>query len=201
MNMDKIGEILDFWFDNVEMTEESLFTRIEFWFKGGEEVDKLIRDRFEDEIHNAASGLYKDWESTPEGMLALIILLDQFPRNIYRDTPESYEFDLLALDICLKGLEKKMDRRLNLIERTFFYLPLEHSESLDLQKRSVREFKNLLDEAPAEIKKPFEVFYDFAVRHLKVIEKFGRFAHRNDILARQSTPEELTFLSSPQAPF
>jgi uncharacterized protein (DUF924 family) len=199
--MDKMNEILDFWFDNVEPTKESLLKREEFWFKGGEEVDNLIRGRFEDDIHNAAAGQYKGWEETPKGMLALIILLDQFPRNIYRNTPESYEFDPLALDLCLKGLEKEMDRQLELIERVFFYLPLEHSESLDLQNRSVREFKTILDLTPPEIKEPFELFHDFAVRHLGVIEQFGRFPHRNEILDRPSTSAERTFLTSPSAPF
>jgi len=126
--------------------------------------------------------------------LALILLLDQFPRNIYRDTPGMYRFDKRARALCVGGLEISIDARLRLIQRVFFYLPLEHSESADDQAWCVDLMRGLARETPQDQQNVFEDFVGYAEAHKKVIDRFGRFPHRNAILGRDSSREEIEFL-------
>jgi uncharacterized protein (DUF924 family) len=127
--------------------------------------------------------------------LALIILTDQFPRNIYRDTARAFSCDSKALTWCLEGVHGRSDRELRPIERVFFYLPLEHAESREHQAKSVECFSELAASVPMEQRSTFEEYLDFAMRHRDIIDRFGRFPHRNNILRRESTPEELAFLT------
>jgi len=131
----------------------------------------------------------------------LILLTDQFPRNMYRDSPQAFAYDAKALAWCLEGLKQQFDRHLRPIERVFFYLPLEHAESLEHQERSVEKFRELLDEADERRKNVFAEYLDLAVRHRNIIARFGRFPHRNRILGRESTGEELAFLKEPGSSF
>ncbi len=195
----RIEEILHFWFGDLQTI--NLEERIELWFGGSEETDRLIRDKFGPDLLRAISGELAHWEETPRGSLALIILLDQFSRNIYRNTPRAFAQDEMALGICLRGMDQGKDLALDLLERVFFYLPMEHSEDLEIQRKSVKAFESLVKAAPPEMKKTFESFLDYAVRHYIIIEKFGRFPHRNEILGRASTPEELEFLTQPGSSF
>ena len=126
--------------------------------------------------------------------MALILLLDQFPRNIYRDTPGMYRFDKRARALCVGGLEISIDARLRLIQRVFFYLPLEHSESADDQAWCVDLMRGLARETPQDQQNVFEDFVGYAEAHKKVIDRFGRFPHRNAILGRDSSREEIEFL-------
>ncbi len=138
---------------------------------------------------------------TPRGRLALILLLDQLPRAIYRGTPRAFEKDDKALGLAREGLQLKMDHHLRYIERLFFLLPLEHAEDLDAQQQSVRRFLELEAEVAPPLRPAFGGFVEYAVRHRDVIERFGRFPHRNEILGRESTAEEEAFLKEPGSSF
>ncbi|MBI3015983.1 MAG: DUF924 domain-containing protein [Candidatus Tectomicrobia bacterium] len=189
-----------FWFGEAG-DRERIADRIRFWFQGGEGVDRAIQTEFAGDVERAAAGRLDRWKESARGRLALIILLDQFSRNIYRDTPGAFANDAQARELCLEGLRTGVDRDLGTFERAFFYLPLEHSEDIALQERSVRCFQELLDGVGPEWKETFSSFLDYAVRHRDVVKRFGRFPHRNEILGRASTPEETEFLRQPGSSF
>ncbi len=196
-----VEEILGFWFGEASSDAHPAPERLRFWFNGGEEADRMIRERYALIVERAGRGEFDSWKETPRGALALIVLLDQFPRNIYRNSPDAYTHDPKALACCLTGLESKHDEALALMERAFFYLPLEHAEDLQMQERSVALFARLLAQAPPVLKEVCDSFYDYAVRHRDVIDRFGRFPHRNRILGRESTVEETEFLKEPGSSF
>jgi uncharacterized protein (DUF924 family) len=165
------------------------------------EVDDEIQARFESLLQSAAEGELDAWSTTPRGRLALILLTDQFPRNMYRDTPGMYDYDAQARALCIDGLQRGDDRELRPIERVFFCLPLEHSENLDHQAWCVDLMRTLAREAPAEWQGTFEEFVDYAEAHCRIIDRFGRFPHRNAILGRRSSAEEREFLKQPGSSF
>ncbi|WP_279495886.1 DUF924 family protein [Aeromonas veronii] len=172
------------------------------WWGKSSETDALLASRFGELVEAAAKGSLAHWADTPSGRLALILLLDQLPRNIHRGTPAAFARDPLARDLCLKGLSIGADKSLSPLERVFFYLPLEHAESREQQARSVALFEALTaEQAGTPAQATFAGFADFARRHQVIIERFGRFPHRNDILGRTSTPEEATFLQQPGSGF
>jgi len=160
------------------------------WYKKDDAFDAEIRDRFEPAHHAAARGEYADWaesaEGAPEGSLALLILLDQFPRNIYRDSAHAFAADGLAVRIAVRAIDAGHDRATPMPMRIFFYMPLEHSEGLGLQARSCALF-----EAAGNGE-----YLRYAILHRDIIARFGRFPHRNACLGRVSTPEEIEFLAS-----
>lgn len=196
-----MDSILNFWFGDLSGADAVPPERFRLWFAGEEETDRLVRDRFEADLSRAMDGEYDHWPETPRGALALIILLDQFSRHIHRDTPGAYACDPKALDICRAALAHDQDRSLSIVERAFFYLPLEHSEDSDMQELSVRLFRRLLEESPEGMKKMCESFLDYAERHRVIIKRFGRFPHRNAALGRQTTTEERAFLQEPGSSF
>lgn len=171
------------------------------WWSKNEAVDREIRTRFETGTIAAGKGALDDWAQTPRDILALILLTDQFPRNMYRNRPESFSFDPIALHWALFALEHGMAAELRPLERVFIYLPLEHAESITLQNRCVRLFEELLNDVPPDQHDAFAGFVNFAVRHRDVIARFGRFPHRNAILGRASTEEERAFLQTPGSSF
>ncbi|WP_421304528.1 DUF924 family protein [Aeromonas veronii] len=172
------------------------------WWGKSSETDALLASRFGELAEAAAKGSLAHWADTPSGRLALILLLDQLPRNIHRGTPAAFTQDPLARDLCLKGLSIGADKSLSPLERVFFYLPLEHAESREQQARSVALFESLAaEQAGTPAQATFAGFADFARRHQVIIERFGRFPHRNDILGRTSTPEEAAFLQQPGSGF
>jgi uncharacterized protein (DUF924 family) len=196
-----IESILDFWFggdpdDGVVAKEKAVL-----WWSKNTPIDEEIRTHFEPWVLKAGAGELADWQTTPSGRLALILLTDQFPRNIYRDSPQAFAFDDKALVWSLGGIKLDFDLKLRPIERVFFYLPLEHAESLRRQEQSVKLFRELADGVGADLKTTFEGYLDYAVRHRDIIARFGRFPHRNQILGRESTPEELAFLNQPGSSF
>ena len=193
--------ILDFWFGSTSDDTAAAKERADLWWSKNTATDDEIRRRFEIYVVLAVSEQLNDWLSTPSGRVALIILTDQFPRNIYRDTARAFSCDEKALTWCVEGLEQKIDRELRLIERVFFYLPLEHAEHLVHQDLSVKCFSELVPTAPADQRGIFEEYLNYAVHHREIIERFGRFPHRNEVLGRESTPEELAFLSEPGSSF
>lgn len=192
--------VLRYWFGEIVDGFPSE-DRDQLWWVGGPEVDREIRERFDHLLSAAADGRHDDWKREPRGRLALILLLDQFTRNIYRGTECAFSHDDKALSLCLEGLELGQDRRLGTIERCFFYMPLEHSEHLKHQHRCVRLFSELVEVAPPERRKRMRGYVDFADQHKAIIERFGRFPHRNHILKRASTPEETHYLSGKHVSF
>jgi uncharacterized protein (DUF924 family) len=192
-------EVLAFWFGEEQNTPGP--QRLRFWFGGEPATDRLIHERFALTVEAALAGACRSWPATPPGALALILLLDQFPRNIFRQSPRAYAGDAQALALCCQGLADGQDRQLSLTERAFFYLPLEHAEDLRMQERSVEVFESLLSASPPEWREVGQGFLDYAIRHRDIIARFGRFPHRNEVLGRPSTPEEAAFLKEPGSSF
>jgi len=193
--------ILEYWFGTNPDDAAVAKDRAKLWWSKNRATDDEIRGRYEICVTMAVSNQLNDWLNTPRGRLVLIILTDQFPRNIYRDTPRAFSCDVKALDLCIEGLEQRADRELRPIERVFFYLPLEHAEYIEHQDLSVKCFSELVSTVPAEQRPIFEEYLDFAVRHRQIIERFRRFPHRNKTLGRESTAEELAFLAEPGSSF
>ena len=185
--------ILDFWF--LPPGEPGHRTSRPEWFRKDAAFDLLIRQRFGDQIERALAGGLLEWDDEPRGALARIILLDQFTRNAFRDTPRAFAGDSLALAAALALVGAGSDRQLAPVERWFVYLPLEHAEDLAIQERSVALF-NALAAEPG-----MEGIVEYAVRHRDIVARFGRFPHRNRILGRASTPEEDEFLKLPGSGF
>ncbi len=204
MSKDSFTErINDLWFG--KMGENGLCSpeKSSAWFRKDNAFDRHVKREFGSLLPLVQKGELNRMKETPRGALAFIILTDQFPRNIYRGLPESFSFDALALSVCKKGMDAGYDASLFPMGRVFFHMPLMHSEDIEIQKISVKTFSSLAD----EFKNSPEVFKflngsaDFARRHFNIIEKFGRYPHRNKILGRESTPEETEFLKQDESGF
>ena len=194
--------LLDLWFGDEADDVLRATRQAPLWWGKSSETDALLAKQFGAQAEAAANGELADWADLHHGRLALILLLDQLPRNIHRGTPAAFAQDPLARDLCLKGLSIGADKSLSPLERVFFYLPLEHAESREQQARSVALFEALAaEQAGTPSQATFAGFADFARRHQVIIERFGRFPHRNDILGRTSTPEEAAFLQQPGSGF
>lgn len=193
--------VLDYWFGNLRNAEDYPEQQSKIWFGGGPQVDQDIRERFEPLLLKAKNHELGHWKETPRGRLALIVLVDQFPRNMYRGTPEAFAFDQIAQKLTLEGLASKDDLKLFPVERAFFYLPLEHAEDLTLQKMSIEKFNQLEQDAPLALAPVFKSYAKYALWHYEIIAKFGRFPHRNATLERKSTDEEIIFLEQPNSSF
>jgi uncharacterized protein (DUF924 family) len=188
-------DVLDFWFGAPGSASAGQPHRE--WFVKDAAFDADIRTRFGASIEQALSGGLKEWDAQgPQGVLARILVLDQFTRNAYRDTPQSFAGDALALAAARSLVERGADRALTPLQRIFVYLPFEHAEDAYMQERAVELFTLLAAEHPG-----FEDNLDYAHRHRGVIARFGRFPHRNEILGRVSTPEEAEFLRQPGSRF
>lgn len=191
-------DILDFWFDGLtsETPLSNKIPMVKKWFNGGVEFDDLIRQKF-GSLLTSAEKIISQGVDSPHERLARIIVLDQFPRNIYRNTPQMYAFDPQALELSLEGLGKSLDHQLKLVERIFFYMPLMHAEDITCQERSVKLFESLFklskEHAPHSASY-FASNLHYAIEHCETISKFGRFPSRNKIPGRESTPKELDLL-------
>jgi uncharacterized protein (DUF924 family) len=198
--MDEARQVRDFWFGKLPMTAQALNQRLVLWFPGDESAgevrdrDEAIRARFEDLAERAARGELASWADSPRRCLSLIILLDQFPRNLYRGTNRAFACDEGALAVTLSGMQSAADGALDIVERIFFYMPLQHSEVREVQDESVAAYRRLLMEAPQELRGAFEGALQAAEEHRVIIERFGRFPHRNGVLGRGNTPEEEAWL-------
>ena len=195
------AEILQFWFgdrpDDLQVIDE----KSSLWWAKDKAIDEEIKIRFDMSLESLIAGTLAYWKETPGGLLAMIILADQFSRNIHRGHPASYAQDPIAQSLCQEGLEKKIDLQLRPIERVFLYMPLQHAESMELQRQSVELFEKLLIPMSGQSRKKFNGYLEFAVRHYDIIARFGRFPHRNRVLGRQSTQEEMEFLQRPGSSF
>jgi len=194
-------ELLELWFGSSDDDAEVGESQSSLWWASSVETDDVLGARFGQAAAAAAAGTLDHWTGSPRGRLALILLLDQLPRVIHRGTPGAFAQDAKARRIAEKGLASGADRLLRPIERVFVYLPFEHSEDTADQQRSVELFRRLAAEVPEKWKKLFDTYVDFAVRHREIIDRFGRFPHRNAILGRESTPEETEFLKQPGSGF
>jgi uncharacterized protein (DUF924 family) len=199
--METPDTIRTFWFGSQSDDALAAQERSKLWWSKNAAADAEIRQRFESCIAMAANGELHAWLATPGGRLALILLTDQFPRNVYRDSARAFAFDPFALAWAREGVDAGLDRALRPIERVFFYLPFEHSENIGDQERAVTLFAQLLDEVPPAHRPVFEGFLDYALRHRAVIERFARFPHRNRLLGRTSSAEESDFLRQPGSSF
>ncbi len=196
-------EVLSYWFpeDDIFDTDRETFGRqMQWWLQGGPEVDREISERFGQVLEQACSGELDFWAETPRGRLALIVVLDQFSRNIYRGSPLSYAQDPKALELAVQGIDAGMDRELTPMERIFFWMPLGHSEDLTLQERRVRHKEEEAANAPPHQRAMAEFGISQAKAARDVIARFGRHPHRNEILGRTSTPEELKYLRTETPP-
>lgn len=171
-------DVLAFWFEETQPAQ---------WFQVNPDFDADIARRYADAYDKAARGILDDWKTDSDGCLALCILLDQFPRNMFRGAAKAFATDGKALVIAKFALSKGFDQVLSPIKRRFLYLPFEHSENLNDQRKCVELFDKMKKDDP--------LGYDYALRHLKIIERFGRFPHRNAVLSRMSTPDEEEFLA------
>lgn len=191
----KAAAVLEAWFDTAAATGP-LDPKMDRWFGRDEAFDASLRERFTDDLAKAAAGGYVEWEATPEGALARVVLLDQFSRNIYREGPLAYRGDGEALAAAERMVANGFDAQINWHARPFVYLPFEHSESLPVQQRSVELFSQLATQGPDGTEKQAAMLVDYARKHQDVIVQFGRFPHRNEALGRESTDEERAFLKS-----
>ncbi len=198
--LERSEDILRFWFgdgiDPYDVTEQLK----QSWFSKNPDFDRQIELLFGPDVDRAGNGEYQHWNATPRGRLGHVIVLDQLTRNIYRDLPQAFAYDTRALRICLDGMNRGHDLALRPIERVFYYLPLQHAEDLEIQNRGVALMQRLSDEAPrdADFVRSGVMF---SIKHRDIIRRFGRFPHRNAVLGRESTPEELEFLEEPGSSF
>jgi uncharacterized protein (DUF924 family) len=195
-------EVLSYWFpEGINDADPEMHRRQgQRWMHGGPEVDREITERFGDVLERARRGELDHWAETPRGRLALIVVLDQFSRNVYRGSPLSYAQDEKALRLAVEGIDLGMDRELGAMERVFFWLPLGHSEHLALHERSVYHAEEKAAGAPPHLRTLFEFMISQAEAARDVIARFGRHPHRNEILGRDSTPEELEYLRTETPP-
>ncbi len=188
----KHTEIIHFWYKELEPNQ---------WFNGGQEVDQQIRERFATVVEQAHRGEHDGWAQEAEGRLALLLVLDQFPRNIYRNTARAFAYDDKALTVALDGIALGIDEQLSLHQRAFYYLPLEHCEQMEIQDRSLERYSALVLQTPEHGKSAARRYLDYAWRHYQIIKRFGRYPHRNKVLGRESTAKEVNFLKEPGSSF
>lgn len=199
--VDQPENVLAFWFGPPGSAAEIAGRQRTLWFGKSPANDQAVIERFSATLVAATAGQLDHWIHTSRGRLALVIVLDQFPHHIHRDQPQAFATDPQALALSLAALAAGEDRQLAPIERVFLYLPLEHAESIDMQERSVSLYQQLAQEAADDERALFDNFLDYARKHLDVVARFGRFPHRNAILGRPSTPDEIEFLKQPGSRF
>jgi uncharacterized protein (DUF924 family) len=194
--IDRVHELLNFWFGHLGSADLPSSDRTTLWFGENDTVKNQIAQLFSSDYKAAISGELKEWTEIPRGRLALIILLDQFSRFIYRHSALAFSHDTEAQQLCLDGIKQKMDHALTLIERVFFYMPLVHSENSENQEISIRLYQELVSLSMAETRQIYQLFLAYSYAHFRVIKEFGRFPQRNKLLDRESTEEELVFLKN-----
>lgn len=187
-------DVLTFWFAGALSSAEAYGKRMPFWFTASSAVDDEVRRRFTADVEAAGAGELSDWRNEGRSLLALIILLDQFPRNIHRGTADAFRYDSRALASCLRGIARARDMELRVGERIFFYMPLQHAEDLATQNQSVAITERLLAGCEPDFAPIVARCLDYARQHRGIIETFGRFPHRNAVLHRDSTAAELAYL-------
>jgi len=193
--------VCGFWFAGAGDDPERIGERQAVWYGGDPAFDEAVRVRFEEYVDPAARGELDHWHATPRGTLALIVLLDQMPRHVWRGSARAFAHDRVALALARDALARGVDRELRVIERLFVLLPLQHAEDAAVQAESVSRHAALVAEAPAALTGVCEGSLAYAREHRDLIDRFGRFPHRNAVLGRAPTPEEQEFLAAGGARF
>ena len=188
-------DVLSFWFEDATRSPDALQRRNQAWFRADPAFDNECASRFAGLVEEAACGALSGWSETPHGRLALVILLDQMPRNIHRGSPGAFVHDTQAAAHCVAAIESGQDRPLHPVELILLYMPLQHAEDLELQRRSVRQFESLATAVDDAWRDHFTENVRYAREHHDIVERFGRFPHRNRVLGRESTEEELRYLA------
>lgn len=192
-------DVLRFWFGE---PGDPPLAKAASWWKKDEAFDRVIRERFEETIERGVRAELADWEATPRGRLALVILYDQFSRNMFRGSPRSFAQDPLARAAAAQALDAGDDETFSPIHSCFLLMPFVHGEDLAMQQRAVDGYAKLLEGASDEkVRADLEKSLKYGRMHMAIIERFGRFPHRNGILGRTSTPEETEFLKQPGSSF
>ena len=191
-----IRRVLDFWFQPGTMDQPTIDSRMDRWFTADAVTDAVLRNEFGPLVEQASKGQLDAWAATPEGRLALILMLDQFRRSIYRGTPKAFSRDPHALKLCVEGAMKGDYKTLNPFQQAFYFMPLQHAESLKIQERSVKIYEGLVTGVSDTLKATFATFAQFAELHHDIVESFGRFPHRNKTLGRANTAEEQEYLGA-----
>lgn len=189
-------QVLDFWLDDCHSDPVKCDEMSKLWYGGGPEYDKRVAEQFGEIYDRACSDSLSSWGNSAEGALALVIVLDQFSRQIHRSTPLAFAQDPMARAIAIRTVEHEMDKELSVPGRLFLYHPFQHSEFLNDQEYGVSVTEKLLSECPALWRDYVKGSLKYFEEHRDIIREFGRFPHRNKILERQSTPQELEFLQS-----
>lgn len=191
-------EVLTFWFGHSHLDQPADKAHRQLWFAGGRDFDRRIQERFGPVVELALTGELDSWRGELAGELALILVCDQFTRNIHRGTGRAFDGDPLALNIAQTVIDRKQDRQLGLDQRAFLGMPLEHSEDPAVQEQSVAYFERLRRDyrtAAPDAAAQAASYYQYALAHQKVIQEFRRYPHRNAALGRDSTPPELEWLA------
>ena len=197
----RIDSVLSFWFKEQELTAPQIDHRMDMWFSEDPVFDHEIEKEFADDVSAACEGNLDHWAAESRGRLALIILIDQFRRNIYRNSAKAFSKDKLALKLCVEGAMEKIDRGLTPIQRVFFYMPLQHAESRKVQAKSVELYNRLAELVSPTYRETFLTVVQFAELHKDIVDQFGRFPHRNELIGRENTAEEAEYLSGDSPDF
>ncbi|TDJ40958.1 MAG: DUF924 domain-containing protein [Gammaproteobacteria bacterium] len=197
----RIDAILLFWFKEQELSGPQIDRRMDIWFGTDPVLDHEIEKEFGDDVAAASEGRLDHWAEDPHGRLALILLIDQFRRNIYRNSAEAFSMDKLALKLCVEGAMEKKDIGLTPLQRIFFYMPLQHAESRKVQEKSVNLYNRLAEAVSPTYRETLLTIAQFAELHRDIIDQFGRFPHRNKLLNRDNTAEEDEYLATDSPDF
>ena len=197
----RIDEILSFWFMEHELSAPQIDGRMDTWFGEDPEFDEQVAEDFAEEVERASEGRLDHWAHESRGRLALILLLDQFRRNIFRNTSDAFNKDKAALKLCVEGAMEKKDKGLTPIQKAFFYMPLQHAESRKVQTKSREIYQRLVEAVSPTYRETFETIAQFADLHADIVEQFGRFPHRNKLLGRDNSPEEDEYLAGDSPDF
>jgi uncharacterized protein (DUF924 family) len=195
--MDSVAQsVYDYWFGTEGLSLEKVKARGSLWWQGSADTDYDIERRFGKLVEVAGKGLLESWMAEPRSALALIILNDQFPRNLYRGSDKAFSHDPLALKYSKQLVSSPEFDQLEPVEKTFSLMPHEHSENIEDQEISVAKFGELAESADPEWQESMKFYLQYAIDHMEIVKKFGRFPHRNQVLGRESTQEEIDYLES-----
>jgi uncharacterized protein (DUF924 family) len=194
-DQERIEAVLSFWFEEQALSAPQIDRRMEIWFGSDPVFDLEISKEFTDDVDLASAGKLNHWAESPRGRLALIIMIDQFRRNIYRNTVKAFSKDKLALKYCVEGAMKKHEQDLTPIEKVFFYMPLQHAESRKVQAKSAEIYRRIAASVSPTYQETFETILQFAELHKDIVDQFGRFPHRNKLMERENTSEENEYLA------
>lgn len=199
--MTAYSELLEFWFGELDSDGRADAAHVQCWWSKDEAFDDLVRARFLAAHEAVSAGDHEGWLDEPRGRLAYVVALDQLPRNMFRGSERMFATDAQALAAAEAGLEAGQDRGLGIDERAFLLMPFMHSEELSVQERGIELFTAIRDELEGDARERIAANLGFAVKHRDIVARFGRFPHRNALLGRASTPEELDFLTQPGSSF